>query len=89
MISLVAEVIDKVITILIYAIVIRVFLSYLPPKFQSHKLSILLTDATEPFLKPFQRFQFGGAARAIDFSPIIAIIVLNLIQAVIVRQFIY
>ena len=87
MISLIAQVIDKVITILIFAIVIRSFLSFLP-QFRSNKLSMLLYDVTDPFLKPFQRFQMGGAAGAIDFSPLIAIIVLNLIQAMIVRPFI-
>ena len=86
MISLIAQVIDKVITILIYAIVIRAFLSFLP-QLRSNKLSMLLNDVTDPILKPFQRFQIGGAAGAIDFSPIIAIIVLDLIQALIVRPF--
>lgn len=87
MISLIAQVIDKVLTILIYAIIIRAFLSFLP-QLKSNKLSMLLNDVTEPLLKPFQRFQMGGAARAIDFSPIIAIIVLNMIQAFIIRPFI-
>lgn len=86
MISLIAQVIDKVITILIFAIIIRAFLSFLP-QFKSSKLSMLLYDVTDPLLKPFQRFQLGGAAMAIDFSPIIAIVVLNLIQSLIVRQF--
>lgn len=76
----VAQVIDKVITILIYAIVIRAVLSYFP-KMRSNKLSLLLDDVTEPILKPFQRFSAG----AIDFSPLIAIIALNLIRALIVR----
>ncbi|HUS89360.1 MAG TPA: YggT family protein [Desulfosporosinus sp.] len=88
MISLIAQVIDKVITILIFAIVIRAFLSFLP-QFKSNKLSMLLYDVTDPLLKPFQRFQIGGAAGAIDFSPIIAIIALNLIQDWIVRPFIF
>ena len=88
MISLIAQVTDKVITILIYAIVIRTFLSFLP-QFKSNKLSMLLYDVTDPLLKPFQRFQFGGAAAAIDFSPLIAIIVLNLIQSWVIRPFIF
>ena len=78
MISLIAQVIDKVITILIYAIVIRSFLSFLP-QFRSNKLSMLLIDVTDPLMKPFQRFQFGGAAGAVDFSPIFAIIALELV----------
>ncbi|HUX47149.1 MAG TPA: YggT family protein [Desulfosporosinus sp.] len=86
MISLIAQVIDKVITILIYAIVIRAFLSFLP-QLRSNKLSMLLNDVTDPILKPFQRFQIVGKAGTIDFSPIIAIIVLDLIQALIVRPF--
>ncbi len=90
MISLIAQVADKVITILVFAIVIRTILSYFT-KVQSNKLSILLNDVTDPLLKPFQRFQIGvgGAGGAIDFSPIVAIIVLNLIQSVIIRPFIY
>jgi YggT family protein len=87
LVSLIAQVIDKVITILIFAIVIRTFLSFLP-QFRSNKLSMILYDVTEPLLKPFQRFQMGGAAGAIDFSPLIAIIVLNFIQALIVQPFI-
>jgi len=88
LVSLIAQVIDKVITILIFAIVIRSFLSFLP-QFRSNKLSMILYDVTEPLLKPFQRFQMGGAAGAIDFSPLIAIIVLNFIQALIVQPFIH
>lgn len=86
MISLVAQVIDKVITILIFAIVIRTFLSFVP-QLKSNQWISLLYDVTDPLLKPFQRFQIGGVAKAVDFSPLIAIIVLNLIQSWIVRPF--
>ena len=88
MISLIAQIIDKVITILIFAIVIRTFLSYVP-NLKYNQLISLLYDITDPFLKPFQRFQIGGAAMALDFSPLIAIIVLNLIQSWVVRPLIY
>ena len=86
MMSLIAQIVDKVITILIFAIVIRTFLSFVP-QLKSNQLISLLYDVTDPLLKPFQRFQIGGAAMAVDFSPIIAIIVLNLIQSWIVRPF--
>ena len=86
MISLIARIVDNVITILIFAIIIRSFLSFLP-QFKSNKLSTILCDVTDPLLKPFQRFQMGGAASAIDFSPLIAIIALNVIQAWVVRPF--
>lgn len=75
-----------VITILIFAIVIRAFLSFIP-QLKTNKLTMILYEVTDPLLKPFRRFQIGGAAGAIDFSPIIAIIVLSLIQALIVRSF--
>lgn len=89
MISLIAQVTDKVITILIYAIVIRALLSFVPQLTSSkNKLVSLLYDVTDPLLKPFQRFQIGGAAGTIDFSPVIAIITLNVIQSFIVRPFI-
>lgn len=78
MISLISQVIDKVITILIFLIIIRSFLTFLP-KFRSNQLSMLLDDVTDPLLKPFQRLQIGGKAMAIDFSPIFAIIALNVI----------
>lgn len=87
MISLIAQIIDKVITILIFAIVIRTFLSYLP-NLKFNQFISLLYDITDPLLKPFQRFQIGGAAMALDFSPLIAIIVLNLIQSWVVRPLI-
>lgn len=86
MITLIAQVIDMVITILIFAIVIRAFLSFIP-QLKTNKLTMILYEVTDPLLKPFRRFQIGGAAGAIDFSPIIAIIVLSLIQALIVRSF--
>jgi len=86
LITLIAQVIDMVITILIFAIVIRAFLSFIP-QLKTNKLTMILYEVTDPLLKPFRRFQIGGAAGAIDFSPIIAIIVLSLIQALIVRSF--
>ena len=94
MISLIAHIIDKVIMILIYAIVIRAILSFVPQLISSHNKQVsflvsLLYDVTDPILKPFQRFQIGGPAMAVDFSPIIAIIALNLIQSWIVRPFFY
>ena len=81
------QIIDKVITILIYAIVIRAILSFVPNLTSSNKLVSLLYDVTDPLLKPFQRFQIGGAARAMDFSPIIAIVVLEIIRSLMWRLF--
>jgi len=34
---------------------------------------------TDPILKPFQRFQIGGSTMGMDFSPLFAILGLNVI----------
>ncbi|WP_143015488.1 MULTISPECIES: YggT family protein [Desulfosporosinus] len=70
------------ISILIYAIFVRVILSWFGPKFypSNNKLVAVLYDVTDPILKPFQRFQFGNAAMRMDFSPIFAILALNVAQ---------
>jgi YggT family protein len=86
LIPFVAQVINQVINILIYAIIIRAFLSFIP-QIRSNQLIRLLNDITDPLLKPFQRFQIGGPGMAMDFSPLIAIIILSLIQSWIVRPF--
>lgn len=39
----------------------------------------MLYDVTEPILKPFRRFQLGGQGFAVDFSPMLAMIVLQFI----------
>ncbi|EGW38319.1 YggT family protein [Desulfosporosinus sp. OT] len=76
------------ITILIYAIVIRAILSFVPNLISyNNKLVTLLYDVTDPIIKPFQRFQIGGGAMPVDFSPMIAIIVLELIRSLIWRLF--
>lgn len=72
-----------VINILIYAIVIRALLSFVPQLKPSNKFVSILFDITDPLLKPFQRFQIGGSSMGIDFSPIIAIFALSLIQRVV------
>ncbi|MGI6119297.1 MAG: YggT family protein [Desulfosporosinus sp.] len=76
--ALIGQVIDNVVFILTLLIIIRAFLSFLP-QIKPNKFTILLKDLTDPLLKPFQRFQLGGAAMALDFSPIFAIIALNVI----------
>ncbi|MCB8814050.1 YggT family protein [Desulfosporosinus shakirovi] len=70
------------ITILIYAIFVRVILSWFGPKLSptSNKLVSALYDVTDPILKPFRRFQFGNSALPVDFSPIFAIFALNIVQ---------
>ena len=86
MISLIAQIIEEVINILIVLIVIRSILSFVPQLISSNnKLVTLLYDVTDPILKPFQRLQIGGAGMALDISPIIAYFVLRLIAWLVER----
>ncbi len=70
-------------TVLIWAIIIRALLSWfnLPP---GHPLVVLLFDITEPVLAPLRRLipRIG----MIDISPIVAILVLQVIQSVLARS---
>lgn len=64
-----------------WLIIIRVFLSWIPhdpykPVFR------FLYEVTEPFLAIFRKLM--GTRMAIDFSPILAIIVLQFLQSIIV-----
>lgn len=80
------QLIDKVIVILSWAIIIRVLLSWFP-MVRRNKLIDILYDVTDPLLKPFRRFQIGGPGFALDLSPILALLVLNIIRQVIFRLF--
>jgi YggT family protein len=82
LIFLITQIIDKVITILIFAIIIRTFLSFFP-QLKPNPLISILYDVTDPLLKPFRRFQVNSGGMGLDFSPLMAIIALNLIQSVI------
>lgn len=81
MISLyfISQVIDQVIRILVILIMIRWVISNFLPKLKSNQLSMILDDVTDPLVKPFQRFKFGSPAMQVDFSPMFAIIALNLL----------
>lgn len=65
-----------------WLIIIRVFLSWIPhdpykPIFR------FIYEITEPFLAPFRKLI--GRTMAIDFSPIIAIVVLRLIESLVLN----
>jgi YggT family protein len=53
-------------------------LSFFPHSPQQPLISILY-KVTEPLLQPFRRIRFSGAAGSIDFSPLIALLVLQFI----------
>ena len=65
-----------------WLIIIRVFLSWIPHD-PRKPIFRFLYEITEPVLAPFRRLI--GLRTAIDFSPVIAIIVLQLVESVIIR----
>ena len=69
-------------TILWVAVLIRALMSWVMPQ-ESGGFSRLLWDITEPVLAPIRRVlpPLGG----IDFSPLLAIILINLIENVLVN----
>lgn len=64
--------------VLIFA---RIILSWMPKARNS--LTQFIFDATEPILKPFRRFNPKGSP--LDFSPIIVIILIELIRYFFIR----
>ena len=82
--------IDKVLQLLIFAIVARAILSFVVPMMgaQPHPMLMSLTrvinQVTEPLLGPIRRAL--PTVGMFDFSPMVAIVVLVIIRAVFVRS---
>ncbi len=70
----------KLIDIYVLLIVIRAVISWFPVS-HSNPLFILLYNITEPVLKPFRSIL---PMSGIDFSPLIAIIILQIIRRILV-----
>lgn len=77
--------INSIFQALIFLIIIRTILSWIPHD-SYHPLIRFIYSITDPILSPFQNIiptrQFG-----MDFSPVIAIIVLGLVQQLIINLF--
>jgi YggT family protein len=54
-------------------------LSFFPHSL-NNPLIRFLYNITEPVLKPFRRFQIGGAGMSIDFSPLLALLALQIVR---------
>ncbi len=74
--------IDKLIAIYSYLLLARVALSWFRVNYYNPWVRLLLR-ITDPFLEPFRALipPMGG----IDFSPIVAFLVLNLIRSLLIR----
>ena len=70
-------------TILIWAILIRVLLSWIPNLDRGHPAVQLLAQITDPVLEPARRIipPIGG----IDISPIVVLLLLRLLQELLYR----
>lgn len=69
-------------TVLTFAIIGRALLSWFDPQY-SNPLSRFLFEVTEPILRPIRSVLPGGMM--IDFSPFIAIIILNILRSALPR----
>jgi YggT family protein len=67
-----------------FAILGRVLLSWIKPD-QSHPAIKLLYEVTEPILQPIRNLTsgMGGGMGMLDFSPIIALLLLNVLEGLI------
>jgi YggT family protein len=85
----VAGYVQALFTVYIILIFIRILLSWIPRLPYNrvlHSVVTFVNDVTDPYLRLFRRIvpPLGGGGIALDLSPIIAIIVLYIAQALIV-----
>ncbi|MFA5527865.1 MAG: YggT family protein [Peptostreptococcales bacterium] len=81
----IAEAVDKLFDVIYYLVIIRILLSWFV-RDPRNRFYALLVQVTEPILAPFRMLllRFVPDMR-IDFSPIIAILVLNMLRSAIIN----
>jgi YggT family protein len=85
----VADYLRALFTVYLILIFIRILLSWIPRLPYNPVLNAIVTfvhDVTDPYLRLFRRIipPVGGGGFGLDISPIIAIIVLYIVQALVV-----
>jgi uncharacterized protein YggT (Ycf19 family) len=85
----IADYVNALFTVYLILILIRIVLSWIPRMPYNQVLNAVVTfvhDVTDPYLRLFRRVipPVGGGGFALDLSPIIAIIVLYIAQAIVV-----
>ncbi|MBR6401385.1 MAG: YggT family protein [Firmicutes bacterium] len=87
--SIISEVLVTFINILDYAILIRCIMSWFPIS-RDNPFYKLMYSITEPILGPVRnmvaRSPIGGSMRMLDFSPIIAMLLLSGIEQVVISM---
>ena len=77
MVAFLVNFVEILCNVLTIAIIFRVILSWFSPS-PTNRLAIVLVQITEPFLRPLRRII--PRARMLDFTPLVAIIILQLIS---------
>lgn len=80
--SFLVRVVDALFSLIKWALILRALLSWLPNLDPRHSLVRLLDDLTEPIVAPIRRFM--PATGPVDFSPLVAFLLLGLVQRVVV-----
>lgn len=77
--------VDALFTVYTFVIIARALLSFLPqaPKGGFYVIYKFIFDVTEPYLRIFRRFI--PPTSGIDFTPMIAILVLYLVQKIVMQ----
>ena len=70
-----------ILNILVIAIIVRALLSWVDPR-GSNPVSRILFTVTEPVLAPIRNLLGGGGIGGFDLSPIIAILIIQVIAQV-------
>ena len=74
----IVEIVILLITIFIYAIIIQAISSWFSQPYAYNPMTTILTQITDPILRPFRRF--FQTQSGMDFSPLVAIIILYAIK---------
>lgn len=80
--SFTVRVVDTLFSLMNWALLLRVLLSWLPNLDRSHPLLRLLDDLTEPLLAPIRRVM--PVVGPLDLSPLVAFFLLGLLRSVVV-----
>jgi YggT family protein len=80
----VAGILNLLFTVMTIAIIARALMSFIDPMMR-YSFSQLLVDITEPIIGPIRRFvpPLGGT---IDLSPMIALVLLQVVERIILRS---
>jgi YggT family protein len=80
----IAGILNLLFTVLTIAIIARALLSWFDPMMR-HGISQVLVDVTEPIIAPIRRVipPIGGT---LDISPIVALVLLQVVERVILRS---